>query len=250
MIKNECESRVSVKSVKKAFDALDLIVSESILRDGLPLKEIAEKLGIKNTTAHNILKTMEFCGYIARTGKLYSPGYKCQNFSKVHCNELVNKAKPLLIELAKKTGESFVLTALVNAERKVLFRVKGDSIIVVEPDLADNKASIASLVTSRTMLVFANEMERRLFAVKYLGGDEESKAKFIKQLQNDSKKIEETGFIEAVNGELASAAVPFLNKNLAFICAIGIYAPVFRFSTKKRKQIISELKDVARQISL
>ena len=58
----------SVKSVENAFTALEFIVEMTLEREGATLGEIAEKLGMRKTTARNLLQTMELCGYVTRRG--------------------------------------------------------------------------------------------------------------------------------------------------------------------------------------
>ena len=169
------QKQVSVKSVKKALDALDFVIIESISKEGVSLGEIASHLGIQNTTAHNILKTMEICGYISRAqGRLYSLGAKCCQITRAGSvlKRLMNVAMPLMSELAEKTGESFVLTTLLNGERHVLFRAKGGGAISVESEKADN-TNLYSMVTTRVMLAFAADAEVGYFIQKNSMPDKE-----------------------------------------------------------------------------
>ena len=62
------ETKSAVKSVENAFTALEFIVEMTLEKEGAMLGEIAEKLGMRKTTARNLLQTMEHCGYVTRRG--------------------------------------------------------------------------------------------------------------------------------------------------------------------------------------
>ena len=246
------QKQVSVKSVKKALDALDFVIIESISKEGVSLGEIASHLGIQNTTAHNILKTMEICGYISRAeGRLYLPGSKCSQLTRAGSvlKNLVDVSKPLMAELAEKTGESFVLTTLLNGERHVLFRAKGGGAISVESEKADNPR-LYGMVTTRVMLAFAPDTEVGFFIQKNgMPGNDWNGIKDIKELNAEFSKIRKTGFAEEKRSELASLAVPILDADSFLLGAIGVYVPLFRFNREKKDNLIDKLKKISHKIS-
>ncbi len=251
IVQKKEKNEVSVKSVKKALDALDFILSESLGRDGVALGEVAARLGIRNTTAHNILKTMETCGYIARTGKLYSLGPKCSQFARNPSlrTGLLDAASPILLDLAKRTGESFVLTTLINGERQVLLRVKGGGVVSVEPEKADGASVAWNLVTTHAMLAFAPGNELEFFIRKHSPRLSSSGKKIFAELLRNLGKIRRDGFAEGRNPELASLAVPILDPKSFLLGAVGAYAPSFRFDKEKRRKLLLELSRAARKIS-
>jgi len=237
------QKQVAVKSVKKALDALDFVIIESISKEGVSLGEIASRLGIQNTTAHNILKTMETCGYISRAeGRLYSPGAKCRQLTRAGSvlKKLVDDAKPLVLELAEKTGESFVLTTLLNGERHVLFRAKGGGMISVESEKADNP-DLYGMVTTRVMLAFAPDKEVDFFILKNGIND-------IKNLNDEFLKIRKAGFAEEKKSELAALSVPVTDADGFLLGALGAYVPAFRFNREKKDFLIDTLKKASRTI--
>ncbi len=246
------QKQVAVKSIKKALDALDFVIIESISRKGVSLGEIASRLGIQNTTAHNILKTMEICGYISRAeGRLYSPGAKCHELSRAGSTlkKLSDLSKPLIAELAAETGESFVVTTLLNGERHVLLRVKGGGTISVESEKAD-LPGIYNMVTTRVMLAFAPESELDFFIQKNgMPGDTWNGIKDVGGLKTEFSKIRRIGFAEGKTSELASLAVPILDADTFLLGAIGVYVPSFRFNREKRDRLRDLIKKVSQKIS-
>jgi DNA-binding IclR family transcriptional regulator len=246
------QKQVAVKSVKKALDALDFVIMESISKDGVSLGEIASHLGIQNTTAHNILKTMEVCGYISRAeGRLYSPGAKCRQLTRAGAilRKLLDAAKPLMAELAEKTGESFVLTTLLNGERHVLFRAKGGGMISVESEKADNPR-LYGMVTTRVMLAFAHDNEVDFFMRKNgMPGNDWNGINDIKNLNEEFLKIRKSGFAEEKKSELAALSVPLMDADGFLLGALGAYVPSFRFNREKKDILIDTLKKASQKIS-
>ncbi len=239
------QKQVAVKSVKKALDTLDFVIIESISKEGVSLGEIASHLGIQNTTAHNILKTMEICGYISRAeGRLYSPGAKCRQLTRTGSvlKKLTDVSLPLMSELAEKTGESFVLTTLLNGERHVLFRAKGGGAISVESEKADNP-DLYSMVTTRVMLAFAPDGEVGFFIQKNgMPGRDWNGINDIEKLKDEFSKIRKAGYAGEKVSELAALAVPILDAEGLLLGALGVYVPLFRFNRDKKDNLIVALK--------
>ncbi len=244
--------KVAVKSVKKALDILDFVIIESTSKEGVSLGEIASRLGIQNTTAHNILKTMEICGYISRAeGRLYSPGAKCRELARAGSaiKKILQLSKPIITELATKTGESFVVTTLLNGERHVLLRAEGGGMISVESEKAD-MSHLYSMVTTRVMLAFAPENELEFFIQKNgMPGDVWNGIKDISNLKTKLLQIKKIGFAEEKNSELASLAVPILDADAFLLGALGVYVPFFRFNRKKKNDLLDLIKKASRKIS-
>ena len=98
-------AEVQVRSVKKALDALDYIAKVCLEEDGATLSAIAAELDEKLPTLRNILKTMESCGYLSRSGKLYRPGAKHSDLARSGIiKRLVEATSPLLQSAAENTG--------------------------------------------------------------------------------------------------------------------------------------------------
>jgi len=240
-----------VKVIKKALDALEYVVEESLVQPGVTLSDIAEHIGEQATTVHNILKTMEQCGYISRpAGRLYSPGPKCFGLVRVSLSrDLISKAGGALNTLAQTTGESVVLATLAGGWRRVLLRVEGGELIRVNTQAAEDGV-FWSLVTSRVLAAFipADELE---LVVKENGlpGSAWPESKTQTELGEALELIRTKGLAEEqANPEYYALAIPLLQRGGVLLGSIGLYMPVFRYNEKRRTELITAIKRAATEI--
>ncbi len=243
---------VPVRSVKKALDALDFVLDSSPEKNGLSLGELSSMVGMKNSAMRNILKTMEICGYIARAeGRLYIPGPKTLQFARLSRNlmPLVEIASPLLAEAAKESGGSFVLTTVLNGERRVLLRAKGGGIVSVETDKTE-VCPVYSLVTSRVMLAHLDTIELDYFIGQNgMPGAEWEAVCDKESLLAELKKIRRKLLIEEKGKEIVSMAAPILDAKSSLLGAVGAYAPLPYSDRQSRENLASLVKSLALKIS-
>ncbi|OGV48606.1 MAG: hypothetical protein A2017_21085 [Lentisphaerae bacterium GWF2_44_16] len=241
-----------VKSVAKAFNALDFILLESLRKKGSTLTEVAAHLGIQQTTARNILKTMEQCGYVSRLdGHLYAAGVKCYEMQRntAISNGFLDFASQLLKEAAKKVGETFVLTSINNGKRIPLLQARGSEIINVEPSTAETQ-SVYKLVTTRIMLSYMDGKEIDFFIKQ--NGLPEGEWKNItteQELHSALSELKKQGHAEEKLPQLMAFAVPFFGKGKILTGAIGAFLPLFRYNEEKRAMILEELTKTARSLN-
>ncbi len=243
-----------VKSVLKALAALEFVVEESMTRPGVGLSEIARALEIQPTTARNILKTMEQAGYIARTGdRLYTGGGKCRGMSRAALvsGRLLQVIKPELAHLAHDSGESLVVTTLVNGRRKVLLRQQGGASIVVDTRNAEQEQRGYALVTTRIMLAFAAASEVDLFVARNgLPAGEWGRIHTREELNAALGELRRAGYAEAnVPAEsFYAAAFPLLDAAGMMVGALGVYLPLFRGSPEVKMELFSRIGEMLRHV--
>jgi DNA-binding IclR family transcriptional regulator len=238
-------AEVLVKSIKKAFDALDYVMQSSRSGSGATLSDIAENLNEKQTTMRNILKTMEVCDYLARKGKLYVPGAKTGDLVRTNRREaLIKTVAPILIQAAEKSGESFVLTSVYNGKREVISRYSGSNEVGVNTGVAEDK-HVYALVTTRIFLAFADDIEREQFyKTNGFPGEEWAEVKNGK-LDQVLGELRKTGFAAASNASLCAYAFPLVDSNGNLLASIGAYAPAFRINKKTETDLLKVLSEIA-----
>ena len=93
----------TVQAVETAFDIVEFLQRE----DGAPLHEIAEGLGLAESTTYHHLNTLTERRYVIRTGDIYYPGLEfLQVGGKVRKRTRVNRISESFVEaLAEETGE-------------------------------------------------------------------------------------------------------------------------------------------------
>lgn len=243
----------TVKSVLKAFNALDFVLEQSLIRPGAGLSEIAAALKLQPTTVRNILKTMEKNGYIGRAANhMYVPGPKCfgMNRAAVVSAQLTVVMAPLLTDLAESTGESFVLATLFNRERKTVLERMGSAAVVVSSANTERNAGRYDLVTTRVLLAFAPGPEVDYFVELHgLPGKQWDNISNRRTLDEHLAEIRRTGMAESRPGGLYAAAFPVFDRHHFLLASLGYYMPAFRadaeLKVKMQTQIISAISSVS-----
>jgi DNA-binding IclR family transcriptional regulator len=241
---------VPVRSVKKALDALDFIVESGAESEGATLTEIAGCLGERLTTARNILRTMETCGYLTRAGKLYAAGPKCGDLLRAGALSPLfkNLASAAAREAALQTGESFVLTSLSRGKRIVLGRFYGDSELCVNLGADETKAPY-ELVTTHALLAFASAAERALFIrVNGPPGDEARKTYGFSDYSAWLDEQRKRGFAEMRSQSVLAYAAPIMSGSNIVLGALGAHAPAFRMDEAGSKKLLEALLAAAEKI--
>jgi len=238
-----------VASVEKALRALDFIAGRFADGHGATLGEIAEHVGIKPTTARNILKTMEACGYLSRgEGRTYCPGHRCADLLRggTVAARLVDVGREPLVELARSTGESAVLTTLVSSRRHVLLRGEGGKVIRVDSSAADTQPFFG-LVTSRAMVAcLSPEGVDAMVAEHGLPGEAWDGIDDRQALDAALADIRERGCCEDMpSAEVGAMAAPVTDGRGLLAGAVGLYFPLFRCGAAVRKRFAAELMQTA-----
>ncbi|PYE87544.1 IclR family transcriptional regulator [Phyllobacterium leguminum] len=99
-----------IQSIERAVALLEIIAREG---GSAKLSTIAEKAGIKKTTAHNILATLEALGYVKRgIGDVrYRLGARILNLARIAGDDSIlrKRLRPVLEQIAKETSETVYL---------------------------------------------------------------------------------------------------------------------------------------------
>ncbi|MDD4538680.1 MAG: helix-turn-helix domain-containing protein [Lentisphaeria bacterium] len=238
-------AEVLVRSVKKALDALDVIVEGAVSGEGVGLSDIAAVLDEKLPTLRNILKTMEHCEYVARDGRRYVPGPKCSDINRsAQSKKLLATLDPQLRALAAKTGESLVLCTFIHGQRVLLGRYPGANPVSVNIGVAEYKTEY-SLVTTRIMLAQATPPELDLFRKRHGEPGQEWLDAAHGRLGSALDDLREAGFAAEKNSSFCAYAVALQDANGALLGAVGAYAPSFRVTAPGEEQLVAELKQLA-----
>lgn len=96
-----------IQSVERAAVILEIIAQQG---GAAPLRQIAALAGIRKTTAHNILQTLNSLGYVRRrSGDMrYYLGSRILNLARIAGNDSATRAKlrPVLETIAHKTDQT------------------------------------------------------------------------------------------------------------------------------------------------
>lgn len=243
---------IPVKSVKKALDLLSILVFEDLGNQGIELSVLAKRLGMPNNTAHNLLKTMAHCGFVAQTEtSKYIAGPKCQQIGTI--NELKSSRNTKMLDaqiqkLSSDVQENIVYTILAGGRRITIIHCEPEEqLIKIDSSRVDLANSIYALPTGRVLTAYASETEFQDI-VAYYGQPNASWPDF----ENDIAGIRKDGFYALTPDKptINSYAVPVLNSQGNLLGAIGCYAPIFRCTEEHQRNIVDNLLKTAKTAGL
>ena len=242
-----------IKSVVNAFNALEYVVEQALRKGEATLPGIATHLGLQKSTACNLLRTLESCGYVRRTARgIYTAGRRCETLAQSSSGYagLRDRALPVMNRLAEATGEAFGLAVLFNGRRFLICRVIGGADITVKVEVVDEGRCYGA-VTTRTLLAFASPKEQEAFiACNGLPSESDwpeasgGKDALCAQLQ----EIRRAGICEFARGSVAAIAVPLMDSEGNLVAALGMYAPAFRSDEKRLAELRRLVLEGAAQI--
>jgi len=245
---------VPVQSVRKALDMLTMLAFDDLERTGVPLTTVARRMGMPSNSAHNLLKTMAACGYVAQTeGGAYRLGPRSLALGRV--NALLSAAVSSVVRshmeaLADDLGESVVFAALVDGRRVPLWQVEGRQAVRVDSASAETRGVFA-LPTGRVLAAFATPEDLDLLLERSgLPGADWDRILTRPRLEAALARIRARGY-EAItpdDREFASFAVPVRNDRDQVIGSLGCYAPLFRCGPERQSVIVETMLLTAKAI--
>lgn len=201
--------------------------------------DLAERQALKITTAYNLLKTLELCGFAQRSRRgQYVLGWKYRSLTRPLRFDL-NPHGPVaeaIRQVAQQTGESVVLATLVAGRRQVLARATGTQVVAVDSATAAGEGeSIWGQVTGRTLAAWCGADEFEIvIAQADLPGSYWPGIATRKQLDNRLARIRRNGFATDRGPDVTALAVPILNDDDELLGALGLYLPSYRYAGKSR----------------
>jgi DNA-binding IclR family transcriptional regulator len=116
-----------VQSLRRAFALLEQVT----IKQQSSLAELSKEVGLKKTTAHNLLKTLVELGYLdqERRSRLYCLGSRVFVLASRHMSlvTLVAKARPFLVSLTRRTQLTSNLAIYDGGHVVLLDRAEGPS---------------------------------------------------------------------------------------------------------------------------
>jgi IclR family transcriptional regulator, KDG regulon repressor len=228
-----------VQSLGRAFAILEEVARH---REGIGLADLSKLVGLHNSTAFHLAKTLVRLGYIRQEpeSKRYRIGRPLFALAASALDEIemVNLAKPILEGLSYETGESSHFSVWMGDAIVVIARTGGpgafqlaDRVGVVRP------AHCTAL--GKIMLASLNEEQLKRFLERAdLKASTEKSITEIPALLREIAEVQRTGVASdegEFNSEVRCLAVPVHDFTRQVIGAIGISGPIWRQADKVKK---------------
>jgi IclR family KDG regulon transcriptional repressor len=233
----------SIQSLERAFAILEQVARK---REGISLAELSKAVGLHNSTAFHLLKTMVQLGYITqmRESKRYRIGSRLFTLAAGALDEtsFLELATPVLEKLTQETGEAAHFAIRSGNEIVVIARTAGSGMLQLSSRTGTRPAHATALgkvllaaLAPEQLAQFLTGMEMRRYTPKTIVGREA----LLRELEEVRKKgiAFDDGEFDA---ELRCVAVPVYDFAGRVAGAIGISGPIWRLS-------LQALQDKAKQ---
>ena len=148
-------SPLTIRSVDKAIDILELLGQES---HGLPISELASRLGLNVSTAHHLLATLKARGLVAQDErtKTYRLGSRLVSLVSGFLlgTDLYPAAVAAVEELRDISGETSYLSVFQGGEVNVMFALTGSRPVQARRMHRPGQSNIHSTASGKLLLAY------------------------------------------------------------------------------------------------
>jgi IclR family acetate operon transcriptional repressor len=241
------------RAANRVVDILELVARS---RAGLALREVSGQLEAPKSSLLPLLRALTARGYLdqAPTGA-YRLGRKALELgdgSPAH-PELPDVARPALVDLMRRTGETVFLGAMASDHGSVVYvdRVESEQIIRYAAGVGDRRPLHATS-TGKTLLAFLPDDEReQILKSLALVRHTERTVTSLAALRASLEEIRRAGVCVSVDEMVRGAsglAAPIFDRHGRVVAACSVAGPTDRLRPQLR-QFAVEVKATARAIS-
>lgn len=245
------EDKIKVKSLKKALDILECFSLEEL---ELGITEISKKLDICKSNVHNIISTLQACGYIEQNtdnGK-YRLGLKIIKLSHISARTIgfQNIVHKCVDELTKSIGE-IVYFGIPDGENVMYMEGGFPEKIYDIRWIQGLTAPLVCTSIGKAMLAFLNDELIETILKKPLTKFTDYTILDPKRIREQLTDIRKYGYsIDNMEHEygIKCVGVPVFNKNNELIGALSATGPSLRFDDIHIEIFVNMLKEKAEVI--
>jgi IclR family acetate operon transcriptional repressor len=247
------DPRPGHRAANRVVDILELLLAS---RDGLALREISAQLEAPKSSLLPLLRALTTRGYLgqARGGEYrLGPRALALGTSSAAHRELPEVARPGLVALARRTGETVFLGTLAGDGLSVVYvdKVESEHIIRYAAGVGDRRPLHATS-TGRAILAFLPaEQREEILGMLQLERHTERTVTSLPALRASLEEIQRTGVCVSVDEMVRGAsgvAAPIVDRHDHLVGACTIAGPTDRVRPRLR-QLAAEAKEAARAIS-
>lgn len=241
-----------VDSVLAALDLMDCF----LLNPKLTIKEIIEHTGMTRNRVSRSLGTLAHKGYVMDgvEPNTFTPGPKLMALGKVFefNQNLVALTRPVLRELALKTGESATFYIREGQERVVIDREEASNAIRFSVQ-AGQRMDLHAGAAGKVLLAYLSETERNiLLTSKQLTKITNNTITNPNTLLIELVKVREQGYAISRgerNPDAFAIAAPVFERRDLLLGAICIAGPISRLTPETEEKYLADLIHSAKKLS-
>ncbi len=242
-----------IQSVRRACELLETVAHSP---DGIGLADLSRALGLHTSTTFHIAKTLVTLGYLRQMeqSRFYRIGRPLFALASAALDEveMVNAARPVLADLANKTGETSYFGAMSGDKLVVLAKHDGSGAIRIN-DRIGNVRPMHCTALGKIMLAsfeaeqfeaYLQNIELTIFTSKTI--------RDTQRLRQEIAEVRRCGVAfddGEISEELRCAAVPILDFRNQVIGSLGISGPGWRLSIQALHKNAGTLQTAAERLS-
>ncbi len=241
-----------IKSIVKAFRLMELLVTKNEFQ----LAELCRLLKSPKTTIHRMLLTLKSLGYVQQNPQ--SLGYMAsvkifELGGKVAQNlNLIQIAKPLMIKLSEKTGETINLGILDDTDIICIDKVESKQHLKLDQPIG-SRAKAYHTGLGKAVLAYLSEGDRaRIFSNHTITLGTSKSLKTVSAIEKDLERVREQGY-SVDNGEyitgVACVGAPVFDHNSKVVAGLSIAGPALRINERNIESLAKLVKETAALIS-
>ena len=246
------ESERHIGAVLAALDVLDCLGGQS----PVTVAEISRRTGFHRSRVMRIVGTLSARGYLLQdpeTGAV-APGPQLMVLGKSYerSHTIIGLARPVLRELADRTGESASLFVREGTERVVL--VREESTLDLRFSVAEGqRMPLHAGASGKVLLAFGPERIRRQYiGKKTLDALTPGTITDPGALDRELRRIQKRGYAVSRAERIAdvgAVAAPVFGGENRLIGAIGIAGPASRYGTNGIRSFLQQVVRAAAELS-
>ncbi|HEX9205468.1 MAG TPA: IclR family transcriptional regulator [Candidatus Deferrimicrobiaceae bacterium] len=247
------KSNYIIQSVAHALDVLEEFRGDM---DELGVTELSKKLKLHKNNVFRILATLQSRNYIEqnRSNDNYRLGIKCLELGQTFIRQrgLLKQAKPILQELAEKTGETSYISILRGSEVVYLDSVETSSTVRVISRVGLHMP-IHATAAGKALVAFESDEElQKRFSGEILRYTKGTKVR-SDELMKDFAAVRDLGYatdLEEFEDGLRCIGAPVRDYTRKVVGAISVSGPAHRLSDDKIAQLVGpEVELAAKSLS-
>jgi IclR family transcriptional regulator, KDG regulon repressor len=244
-----------LQTIEKASDVLALFDRE---HTEWGVAEVAEKLGLPKSSAHDLLTSLAQVGLLGKTEKgRYRLGWRLVALSEtlLATTELRREARPIMDELAAQYQETIHLAILDDTKVVYVDKLEGRQAVRVELTSLGTRLYPHCSALGKVLLAYRPETDvKRIVKACGLPRFTEHTITDEMELEQSLAKIRKQGYafdLEEILPELCCVGAPVRNYIGNVIAAISMSIPAYRFArsqTQFRNAIVRAGKLVSERL--
>ncbi|HBX42954.1 MAG TPA: IclR family transcriptional regulator [Deltaproteobacteria bacterium] len=252
MVRRE-KSNYIIQSVSHALDVLEEFRGDV---DELGVTELSKKLKLHKNNVFRILATLQSRNYIEqnKANENYRLGVRCLELGQtfIHQRGMLKQAKPILQELAEKTGETSYMSILRGNDVVYLDSVEPTATVRVVSRLGLHMPAHAT-AAGKALVAFESEEDLRKRFGEELKAYTKRTFRTFEDLFRDIERVREKGFatdLEEFEEGLRCIAAPVRDYTRKVIGALSVSGPAHRLTDDMVQTAISgEVTRLAKELS-